>query len=149
MRASESYPHDRSDGLEVFTQSVLFAQSRFARTHHSGAGPGGGRYYVRQWHRLVEWGGLFLRSSRFRSTYGAEVHHFGPTAIRWTSFVLPEVDFAALGRAVGLQATIRRVQDLAVVADRAHSGGTPGLVLDAKVVPTVVETELEEAFGGH
>lgn len=44
--------------------------------------------------------------------------------------------------------TVRQVADLdAVVAWLAH--GTGGLVLDAKVVPTVVAEWLEEAFRGH
>lgn len=62
----------------------------------------------------------------------------------------PGVDFAALDRAVGLRgATVRRVEDPSVVTDWLGSGGSPGLVLDAKVVPTVVAEWLEEAFRGH
>ena len=60
------------------------------------------------------------------------------------------MDFAALGRAVGLRgATVRRRDDLDVVTSWLASGGAPGLVLDAKVVPTVVAEWLEEAFRGH
>ena len=84
------------------------------------------------------------------SAYGAEVHHFGPHGHPLDLVRFPDVDFAALGRAVGLRgATVRRVEDLAVVSDWLNSGGVPGLVLDAKVVPTVVAEWLEEAFRGH
>ncbi len=84
------------------------------------------------------------------SAYGAEVHHFGPHGHPLDLVRFPDVDFAALGRAVGLRAaTIRRVEDLVVVSDWLDSGGVPGLVLDAKVVPTVVAEWLEEAFRGH
>ena len=84
------------------------------------------------------------------SAYGAEVHHFGPHGHPLDLVRFPDVDFAALGRAVGLRgATIRRVEDLGVVSDWLGSGGVPGLVLDAKVVPTVVAEWLEEAFRGH
>jgi thiamine pyrophosphate-dependent acetolactate synthase large subunit-like protein len=84
------------------------------------------------------------------SAYGAEVHHFGPHGHPLDLVRFPDVDFAALGQAVGLRgATVRRVEDLSVVSDWLRSGGIPGLVLDAKVVPTVVAEWLEEAFRGH
>jgi thiamine pyrophosphate-dependent acetolactate synthase large subunit-like protein len=84
------------------------------------------------------------------SAYGAEVHHFGPHGHPLDLVQFPDVDFAALGRAVGLRgATVRRAEDLHVVAGWLESGATPGLVLDAKVVPTVVAEWLEEAFRGH
>jgi thiamine pyrophosphate-dependent acetolactate synthase large subunit-like protein len=82
--------------------------------------------------------------------YGAEVHHFGPHGDPLDIVKFPETDFAAIGRAVGLRgATVRTVADLGVVTDWLESGATPGLVLDAKVVPTVVAEWLEEAFRGH
>jgi thiamine pyrophosphate-dependent acetolactate synthase large subunit-like protein len=82
--------------------------------------------------------------------YGAEVHHFGPHGVPLDIVQFPETDFAAIGRAVGLRgATVRTVADLGVVTDWLESGATPGLVLDAKVVPTVVAEWLEEAFRGH
>jgi thiamine pyrophosphate-dependent acetolactate synthase large subunit-like protein len=84
------------------------------------------------------------------SAYGAEVHHFGPHGAQLDLVRFDEVDFAALGRAVGLQgATVREPGDLEVVETWLAEGGTPALVLDAKVVPTVVATWLEEAFRGH
>jgi thiamine pyrophosphate-dependent acetolactate synthase large subunit-like protein len=84
------------------------------------------------------------------SAYGAEVHHFGPHGHPLDLVRFPEVDFAALGRAVGLRgATVKRAEDLSVIPDWLRSGASPGLVLDAKVVPTVVAEWLEEAFRGH
>jgi thiamine pyrophosphate-dependent acetolactate synthase large subunit-like protein len=84
------------------------------------------------------------------SAYGAEVHHFGPHGHPLDIVRFPEVDFAALGQAVGLRgATIRTVVDLQVVSEWLASGSQPALVLDAKVVPTVVAEWLEEAFRGH
>jgi thiamine pyrophosphate-dependent acetolactate synthase large subunit-like protein len=85
------------------------------------------------------------------AAYGAEVHHFRPQGHPVDLVQFPDVDFAALGRAAGLDgATIRRRDDL----DRPIIGwlegeGKPGLLLDAKVVPTVVAEWLEEAFRGH
>jgi thiamine pyrophosphate-dependent acetolactate synthase large subunit-like protein len=84
------------------------------------------------------------------AAYGAEVHHFGPMGHPVELVQFPDVDFAALGRAAGLEgATVRRCADLDVARDWLARGGVPGLVLDAKVVPTVVAEWLEEAFRGH
>jgi thiamine pyrophosphate-dependent acetolactate synthase large subunit-like protein len=84
------------------------------------------------------------------AAYGAEVHHFAPHGHPLDLVRFPDVDFAALGRAVGLRgATVRCANDLQAVTDWLASGATPGLVLDAKVVPTVVAEWLEEAFRGH
>jgi thiamine pyrophosphate-dependent acetolactate synthase large subunit-like protein len=84
------------------------------------------------------------------SAYGAEVHHFGPQGARLDLVRFDDVDFAALGRAVGLRgATVRRPSDLDDVRTWLAEGSTPAFVLDAKVVPTVVAAWLEEAFKGH
>jgi thiamine pyrophosphate-dependent acetolactate synthase large subunit-like protein len=84
------------------------------------------------------------------AAYGAEVHHFGPHGDPLDIVQFPDTDFAAIGRAVGLRgATVRTVADLDVVTEWLAAGSRPGLVLDAKVVPTVVAEWLEEAFRGH
>src|SRR5262249_24550696 len=84
------------------------------------------------------------------AAYGAEVHHFGPHAHPLDLVRFPDVDFAALGRAVGLRGlTVRSIADLQGLKPWLADGGSPGLVLDAKVVPTVVAEWLEEAFRGH
>jgi len=84
------------------------------------------------------------------AAYGAEVHHFGPQGHPLDIVRFPDVDFAALGRAVGLHGvTVRTRSDLSTVADWLAAGDPPGMVLDAKVVPTVVAEWLEEAFRGH
>jgi thiamine pyrophosphate-dependent acetolactate synthase large subunit-like protein len=84
------------------------------------------------------------------SAYGAEVHHFGPQGARLDLVCFDDVDFAALGRATGLQgATARQPRDLQIVEKWLAEERTPALVLDAKVVSTVVATWLEEAFRGH
>ena len=84
------------------------------------------------------------------SAYGAEVHHFGPHGHPLDLVRFPEVDFAGLARGAGLRGeTVRTVKDLHVVSEWIASGSTPAMVLDAKVVPTVVAEWLEEAFRGH
>jgi thiamine pyrophosphate-dependent acetolactate synthase large subunit-like protein len=84
------------------------------------------------------------------AAYGAEVHHFGPHGHPLDLVRFPDVDFAALGRAVGLHGcTVRKEADLQAVGEWLRGGASPALVLDAKVVPTVVAEWLEEAFRGH
>jgi acetolactate synthase I/II/III large subunit len=84
------------------------------------------------------------------SAYGAEVHHFGPHGHPVDIVRFPDVDFAALARAVGLQAiTVRQSADLQPLSAWLHAGGAPAMLVDARVVPTVVAEWLEEAFRGH
>jgi thiamine pyrophosphate-dependent acetolactate synthase large subunit-like protein len=84
------------------------------------------------------------------AAYGAEVHHFGPQGHPVELVRFPDVDFAALAGAAGLHgATIRQREDLDVVTSWLAASGTSALLLDAKVVPTVVAEWLEEAFRGH
>jgi thiamine pyrophosphate-dependent acetolactate synthase large subunit-like protein len=75
------------------------------------------------------------------------VHHFGPDGFPVDLVRFPDTDFAALARAAGAEAaTVRTVADLGVV-ERWLSDRAGPLVLDAKVVPTVVAEWLSEAFG--
>jgi thiamine pyrophosphate-dependent acetolactate synthase large subunit-like protein len=84
------------------------------------------------------------------AAYGAEVHHFGPHGDALDLVRFPDTDFAALGRAAGLAGiTVCAADDLATVQDWLAAEGPGALVIDAKVVPTVVAEWLEEAFRGH
>lgn len=84
------------------------------------------------------------------AAYGAEVHHFRPHGHAVDSVVFPDTDFAAIGRALGMTGvTVRAAADLEPVRRWLAGNRGRGLVLDAKVVPTVVAGWLEEAFQGH
>ena len=84
------------------------------------------------------------------SAYGAEVHHFGPQGGVVDLVQFEDVDFAAYGRAAGLEGiTVRQSGDLAAVRDWVARGMPRALVIDARVVPTVVAEWLEEAFRSH
>ena len=84
------------------------------------------------------------------AAYGAEVHHFGPHGHPLDLVRFPDVDFAAVARAFGLQGvTVRTPQDLKALGPWLAAGAQPAMLLDAKVVPTVVAEWLEEAFRGH
>ena len=84
------------------------------------------------------------------ASYAAEVHHFAPEQASMDIVRFPDTDFAALGRALGLEAaTVQSIADLEGVRDWLDRGRPRPLLLDAKVMPTVVAEWLEEAFRGH
>lgn len=84
------------------------------------------------------------------ASYAAEVHHFAPEGAAMDAVQFPDTDFAALARSVGLEAiTVRGLSDLEGVHDWMERGRPRPLLLDAKVVPTLVAEWLEEAFRGH
>jgi thiamine pyrophosphate-dependent acetolactate synthase large subunit-like protein len=84
------------------------------------------------------------------AAYSAEVHHFAPEGAPMDTVRFPDTDFAALARAVGLEAvTVRSAADLAAVGDWLERGRPRPFLVDAKILPTVVADWLEEAFQGH
>jgi acetolactate synthase I/II/III large subunit len=84
------------------------------------------------------------------ASYAAEVHHFASEGAPMDTVRFPETDFAALARSVGLEAaTVRSLTDLEAVRDWLERGRPRPLLLDARVVPTIVAEWLEEAFRGH
>ena len=84
------------------------------------------------------------------AAYGAEVHHFAPQGHAVDLVRFGEADFAGHARAAGLEAvTVRRPGDLAAVAAWLAGGAARPLLVDAKIVPSVVAAWLEEAFRGH
>ena len=84
------------------------------------------------------------------ASYAAEVHHFASENAPMDAVRFPDTDFAALARSVGVEAaTVRRLEDLEIVREWLGRGRPGPMLLDAKVVPTVVADWLEEAFRGH
>ncbi len=79
--------------------------------------------------------------------YGAEVHHFAPMGHDVSRVQFPDADLAGIARASGAQAaTVRRSQDLDVIAAWLAESAPRPLVLDAKVNPTICAEWLSEAF---
>lgn len=83
--------------------------------------------------------------------YGAEVHHFAPMGHDTTTVTFSDVDFAALGRALGMTAhTVRSVDDLRALAPVLGDREQYPIVLDMKVNPAVRGDEwFDLAFQGH
>jgi thiamine pyrophosphate-dependent acetolactate synthase large subunit-like protein len=84
------------------------------------------------------------------AAYGAEVHHFATLGRPLDIVRFPDTDFAAIARACGLEGiTVRTSEDLAPATHWLGGDRRKALLIDAKVVPTVVAEWLEEAFKGH
>jgi acetolactate synthase I/II/III large subunit len=84
------------------------------------------------------------------AAYGAEVHHFATLGRPLDIVRFPDTDFAAIARACGLEGlTVRSVEDLEPATRWLAGERDRSLLIDAKVVPTVVADWLEEAFKGH
>lgn len=83
--------------------------------------------------------------------YGAEVHHFAPMGYDTTTVTFPDVDFAALGRALGMRGhTVRSVADLYALGQVLRDRDRYPIVLDMKVNPAVRGDEwFDLAFQGH
>jgi thiamine pyrophosphate-dependent acetolactate synthase large subunit-like protein len=78
--------------------------------------------------------------------YGAEVHHFEHLGRDAALAAFPDVDLAAVARALGMQAlTAQRAEELEGIAPWLAKRDGP-LLLDAKVNPAVRAEWLEEAF---
>ena len=82
--------------------------------------------------------------------YGAEVHHFGPDGHPLDTVRFPPADIAEIGRGFGCAAvTVRRLDDLAPVADWLAGPRDRPLLVHAKVTTGRPAWWLEEAFRGH
>jgi len=84
------------------------------------------------------------------AAYGAEVHHFATLGRPLDIVRFPDTDFAAIARGCGLEGmTVRHAEDLGPATRWLAGTRDKALLIDAKVVPTVVAEWLEEAFKGH
>jgi thiamine pyrophosphate-dependent acetolactate synthase large subunit-like protein len=136
----------QSVGLGLAT-AIGAAVARPDRLTVAALGDGGALMALGELETVVRLGLRMLVVVYDDGAYGAEVHHFGPDGHPVDLVQFPPVDFAAFGRAAGFEAvTVRRREDLDVLT---HWSGDRPLLLDAKVVPTVVAEWLEEAFRGH
>jgi thiamine pyrophosphate-dependent acetolactate synthase large subunit-like protein len=139
----------QSVGLGLAT-AIGAAVARPDRLTVAALGDGGALMALPEWETVARLGLRMLIVVYNDAAYGAEVHHFGPHGAPLDLVRFPDVDFAALARGAGLEgATVREREDLQAVETWLASGAERALVLDAKVVPTVVAEWLEEAFRGH
>jgi thiamine pyrophosphate-dependent acetolactate synthase large subunit-like protein len=82
--------------------------------------------------------------------YGAEVHHFGPDGHDLNTVRFPETDLASIARGFGLAGlTVRRVDDLGVVATWVAGDRSRPLLIDAKITDDGGSWWLKDAFRGH
>jgi thiamine pyrophosphate-dependent acetolactate synthase large subunit-like protein len=139
----------QSVGLGLAT-AIGAAVGRPDRVTVAALGDGGALMALGELETVVRLGLRMLVVVYDDGAYGAEVHHFGPDGHPVDLVQFPPVDFAGFGRAAGFEAvTVRRPEDLAAVAAWVAGGAARPMLVDAKVVPTVVADWLEEAFRGH
>jgi thiamine pyrophosphate-dependent acetolactate synthase large subunit-like protein len=71
--------------------------------------------------------------------YGAEVHLYGEMGLDQSAMMIPSVDFAGLGRALGATGVrVERLSDLDGLARWNEAGGTGAILLDCRVSRSVV-----------
>jgi acetolactate synthase I/II/III large subunit len=130
-----------------FATAVGAAVARPDRLVVCGLGDGGALMGISELETIVRLGLPVLAVVFNDAAYGAEVHHFGPDGFTLDTVRFPDTDFAALGRAAGAEAlTVRSRADLEPIRDWLERRERP-LLVDAKIVPTVVAEWLPEAFG--
>jgi len=130
-----------------FATAVGAAVARPDRLVLCGLGDGGALMGISELETIVRLGLPVLAVVFNDAAYGAEVHHFGPDGAALDSVRFPDTDFAALARAAGAEAlTVRSRADLEPVRGWLERRQRP-LLVDAKIVPTVVAEWLPEAFG--
>ncbi|MEV4098732.1 thiamine pyrophosphate-binding protein [Nonomuraea sp. NPDC049649] len=84
------------------------------------------------------------------AAYGAEVHHFKDSGADLGLVRFPDTDFVRLAAGFGVAgSTVRRPEDLDVVTRWLARENRGPLLLDCKVVTTVVADYQAEAFIGH
>ncbi len=139
----------QSVGLGLAT-AIGAAVARPDRLTVAALGDGGALMALPEFETVARLGLRMLIVVYNDAAYGAEVHHFSPHGAPLDLVRFPDVDCAAIARGAGLEgATVRKREDLQSVEAWLASGAEHALVLDAKVVPTVVAEWLEEAFRGH
>ncbi|PPK94575.1 thiamine pyrophosphate-dependent acetolactate synthase large subunit-like protein [Kineococcus xinjiangensis] len=84
------------------------------------------------------------------AAYNAEVSLYGRQGLAIAPMLIPEVDFAALARAVGAEAAVARtLEDLDALADWVAAGREGVFLLDCRVSATVVAPHQEEIVAVH
>ncbi|MDR4534764.1 thiamine pyrophosphate-binding protein [Glutamicibacter sp. PS] len=84
------------------------------------------------------------------SAYGAEIHQYGSIGLHEDPMLIPTVDFAALGRALGAQAvTVRELGDLDPVRHWVQQGARGVMLVDARVSATVRAPYMEEILAAN
>ncbi|WP_258061879.1 thiamine pyrophosphate-dependent enzyme [Arthrobacter sp. ZGTC412] len=72
------------------------------------------------------------------AAYGAEIHQYGSPGLTEKPMLIPEVDFAAVGRALGAEsAVIRSLVDLSALQGWIDAGARGTFVADCRITSTV------------
>lgn len=83
------------------------------------------------------------------AAYGAEIHQYAVRGLDDTAMQIQEVDFSALGRAMGAQGIkMRSLADIAVLGQWLADGAEGLFVLDVAISQAVVADYMRESMAG-
>jgi acetolactate synthase-1/2/3 large subunit len=130
--------HFHSIGLG-FGSAVGVATGRPDRTTVAILGDGGARMGLADLETLIRLRVPAIIVIYDDGSYGAEIHQFGPRGEDLEPALFPEIDFAAIARALGAEAvTVRRLADVDVLSAWLAGPQAGPLLLDCKVAPQVM-----------
>jgi thiamine pyrophosphate-dependent acetolactate synthase large subunit-like protein len=132
-----------------FAGAVGAAVGRPDRTTVVAVGDGGAMMGLPELDTLVRTARSALVVVYDDASYGFEEHMYGPRGADAGTTVFADTDFAGLARSLGARAaTVRTVDDLAVVREWTGRGCRGTLLLDCKVVPEVIAPYLADLLAG-
>lgn len=81
------------------------------------------------------------------AAYGAEIHQYGSIGLHEGPMLIPEVDFAAVARGLGAQATkVRTLEDLGELRDWVAQGANGVFLVDCRISPEVRAPYMSEVL---
>lgn len=81
------------------------------------------------------------------AAYGAEIHQYGSIGLHEGPMLIPEVDFAAVARGLGAQASkVRSLEDLSGLRDWVADGSRGIFLVDCRISPQVRAPYMEEVL---
>ena len=81
------------------------------------------------------------------AAYGAEIHQYGSIGLHEGPMLIPEVDFAAVARGLGAQATkVRTLEDLGGLRDWVAQGSNGVFLVDCRISPEVRAPYMSEVL---
>jgi acetolactate synthase-1/2/3 large subunit len=133
-----------------FAGSVGAVCARTDRTTVVVLGDGGALMGLSELDTLVRTANSALVVIYDDSGYGFESHLYGPKGADPSTVTFEETDFAGIATALGARAvTVRTTADLAAVRTWQAEGAPGTLVLDCKIVSTVLSGLLNDMRAGH
>lgn len=129
-----------------FPAAVGAAVARPDRTTVLVTGDGGGLMAISEFDTLIRTARSCVVVVFNDAAYGAEIHQYGARGVDTEAMLIDEVDFAAIGRALGAEGVkVRSLDDLQALHEWLDRGGRGTFVLDLPVSRSVVADYMRES----